>query len=372
MLSPIALATCLILAVASGAAAGEKKTDAKHGATAATQGGGGSATAVVGEAMNAFWEVDYARAETLAQSVAGMPNASRTELADAQKVLACVYTMRKAHHETISSLVRMFQIDQTARFSPDTDYPPPVINSFYTVRDSLFPGTMDINTVAVGDFEDNSVYTGKFKNYDFGALARALPHLITLDLVDAAGLKVVDRQRTADILKEMQLSTSGFADPKQAVQAGKLLGAHAFIFGQYMVLSADKIRIDARVVQTATGEVLSARQITAKFGGKPEVFFDLEKQLIASLMQALSATLGQEAIPDPEKTASEFSSRKSKTLESRPGYVDGMFLTASALQAEENLDYKDAVESWRKVLEIDPGNHVALVRVKLLGQLTQI
>jgi TolB-like protein len=321
------------------------------------------------QAMDAFWNTEYGTAEKLAKSVLQAPDAGKENLAEANKVLACVYVMRKAQRDALEALVRMFEIDRTARFSPDANYPPPVIQSYYTVRDSLFPGTMDVNTVAVGDFENNSVYTGKFKNYDFGAFSRALPHLITMDLVEGAGLKVVDRQRTGEILKEMQLSTSGFADPAQAVQAGKLLGAHAFIFGQYMVLSPDKVRIDARVVKTATGEVLAAKQITGDFSGKPEVFFKLEKQLMTELMATLDTALGQGAISESEKLAATYLDRKAKTLQARPGYVDGMFLTAQALQAEETKDYRTAVSRWRDVLKADPGNDLAAIRVKVLQPL---
>ena len=223
-------------------------------------------------------------------------------------------------------------------------------------------------TIAVGDFENNSVYTGKFKNYDFGALAKALPHLIMLDLTEAAKLKVVDRQRTAEILKEMALSTSGFADPTQAVQAGKLLGAHTYIFGQYMLLSADKVRIDARVVRTATGEVVVARQVTGTFSGKPEVFLQLEKQLVTELMKTLDQTLGSGLIENPAGVANAYFDKKAREVAGRTGYVDGIFLTSQALQAEEQKDYKGAIDQWKKVLAADPGNEMAAVRIKVLEQ----
>lgn len=324
---------------------------------------------VLHEAMSAFWNLEYGKAEKLAQSVVSMPAVGKADLAEAQKVLACVYTMRRSQRDALEALVRMFEIDQTARFSPDANYPPPVIKTYYTVRDSLFPGTMDIRTVAVGDFENNSVFTGKFKQYDFGALEKALPHLIMLDLVNAAGLKVVDRQRTGEILKELQISTSGFADPKEAVQAGKLLGAHAFIFGQYMLLSADKVRIDARVVKTATGEVLAAKEVTGDFSGKPEVFFELQRELISGLMATLEEALGPESIPESEKLASRYYEGRKKGVQARAGYVDGVFLTAAALDAEEGGDYKSAVERWKQVLEADPANDVAATRVKILTPL---
>lgn len=364
MTSPIATRparTALLVAVALGLALappGRSQTGKKVPKPADT----------VKASMEAFWDSDYPAAEKLARSVMAEPRARKEDLVEAHKCLACVYVMQQAQRAALESLVRMFQIDPTARFSPDANYPPPVIQTYYTVRDSLFAGTMDLKTVAVGDFENNSVYTGKFKNHDFGALAKALPHLVMLDLTEATSLKVVDRQRTAEILKEMALSTSGFADPAQAVQAGKLLGAHAYIFGQYMLLSADKVRIDARVVRTATGEVVVAKQITGAFSGKPEVFLQLEKQLVTELMKTLDETLGSGLIGNPAGVANAFFDQKARRLAGRPGYVEGIFLTSQALQAEEQQDYRGAIDRWKQVLAADPGNEVASVRIKVLEQ----
>lgn len=318
--------------------------------------------------MEAFWNAEYPTAEKTARSVVEQKDAGREDLVEAHKVLACVYVMQEAQRQALESLTRMFQLDPAARFSPDANYPPPVIQAYYSVKDSLFAGTMDIKTIAVGDFENNSVYTGKFGNYDFGALAKALPHVITLDLTEATDLKVVDRQRTAEILKELSISTSGFADPKHAVQAGKLLGAHTYIFGQYMLLSADKVRIDARIVRTSTGEVVTARSVTADFNGKPETFLELEKKLMIEIMNTLGQMMGSGMIENPSGVAKAYFDDKVKRFSGRSGYVEGIFLTSEALKAEEAGDYPAAIASWKKVLAADSGNDVARTRIKILEQ----
>ena len=322
-------------------------------------------------AQQAFWDGEYPVAVRIARSILSSSETNEADRVEVHKILAAAYTMNRTRQNALDNLVMMFNLDTSARYSPDTNYPPPVLDNYYAVRDSLFSGTMDINTVAVGDFENNSVYTGKFKDYDFGALEKALPHIITQDLTEITDLKIVDRQRTAEILREIKLSSSGFASPDQAVQAGKLLGAHSFIFGQYMLISADKIRIDARIVQTATGEVLSARQITGKFGGKPEVFLELEKKLITELMKTLNGALGTEVLAEPEKVAREYFAEKKKEIKGRDGYVDGIFLTSQALEAEKQGDYAAAIENWKAVLAADPENEVAAIRVKILAPLAQ-
>lgn len=324
---------------------------------------------VLKASMDAFWEQDYTTAEQLARQVAATPGTGKGDLIEAQKTLACIYEIQRQQMAAIKSIMTMLKIDPTARFSLEESYPPTVISRFWSVRDSLFAGTTDLKTIAVGDFENNSVYTGKFGNYDFGALSRALPHLVTRDLAQAGDLKVVDRQRTSEILKELAISTSGFADPKMAVKAGKLLGAHAYIFGQYMLLSASTVRIDMRVVKTATGEVLDARSITADFSGKPEKFFELEKQLVTELMTTLK-TAGAGIEGDAVGQANAYLKKKGDGISGRKGYVDGLFLTAEALKAEESKDYKGALNAWKKVLAADPANELAAVRIKVLEPLT--
>lgn len=320
------------------------------------------------QSLEAFWNVEYATAEGLARSVLEQPGADREDLVEAHKCLACVHVMRRERKEALDALISMFQLDPGARYSPDANYPPPVIRTYHEVRDSLFAGTMDVATIAVGDFENNSVYTGKFGDYDFGALAKALPHVITLDLAGATSLKVVDRQRIGEVLKELAISESGMADPKSAVKAGQLLGAHAYIFGQYMLLSADRVRIDARVVRTATGEVLTAREVTARFDGKPETFLELEKKLVTELMAVLDLELGKGVDSDHEQLAADWFAKKKKLVERRSGYVEGVFLTSEALAAEEAGDWTAAIERWKKVVVADPGNETAQIRIKVLEQ----
>jgi TolB-like protein len=318
--------------------------------------------------LEAFWNVEYGTAEELARSVLAAPAVDKAQMVEAHKCLACVYVMQKERRQALASLVSMFQLDPAARYSPDANYPPPVIRTYHEVRDSLFAGTMDVATIAIGDFENNSVYTGKFKDYDFGALARALPHLVGLDLAEVTSLKLVDRQRIAEVLKELAISESGMADPKNAVKAGQLLGAHAYVFGQYMLLSADQVRIDARVVRTATGEVLTARQVTAKFDGKPETFLALEKQLVTELMRTLDVELGRVDEKSADQMAAAWFARRKATVGGRPGYVDGIFLTADALAAEEAGDWPGAIEKWKAVSAADPGSETARIRIKVLEQ----
>ncbi len=320
----------------------------------------------------AYSNQDYEQALTLARK-ALQAEAPAPEKVDVYKCQTCTYVALRQLPEAKGSVASMLEVDPTARFSPEYNYPPPVIDIYNVVRDSVLAGgsgPIDVHTVAIGDFEDNSVYTGKFKDYDFSLFKDALIHTVTADLAEATDLKIVDRQRTQKILDEIQLSQSAFADPEQAVKAGKLLGAQTFIFGQYMILSAKKVRIDARVVQTSTGEVLLTKQVTGEFAGDPEKFLDLEKDLVTSLAGGIDEVLASGgAAPTARKAVQSRFASMEKGIGSREGYVEAKFLTAEALELEDQGNYDAAKSKWQQVKKMDPANPVAETRLAALNTL---
>jgi TolB-like protein len=338
----------------------------------------GAADGSLGEIANAtcdaYREQSYEQAIALSNKVLASPAADAPTKVDVYKCQACAYVAMRQPPKAKGSIAGMLTTDRTACFSPDYSYPPPVIDLYHTVRDSLFAtgggaggAPADIRTVAVGDFEDNSIYTGKYRGYDFSLFRTALVHTVTADLAQATNLKIVDRQRTGQLLEEIKLGQSGFSDPTQAARAGQFLGAQTFIFGQYMVLSPKEVRIDARVVHTATGEVILTRQVTGDFGGDPKAFLDLERQLVESLAEGIEKIVAAGGASVPlRKMTDDYFARKAQAIGGRKAYLEGKFLAAEALEQEDTGDYAAAKKTWEKVLEVDPKNEVAAVRIQVL------
>lgn len=330
------------------------------------------ATAQQSSVCQAYWEQRYDEALELARMIVSRSDVPLDDKLSAYQCEACTHVARREIDPAKDSITEMLRLDSSARFSPDTAFPPPVLELYHAVRDSLFAGTMDVRTIAIGDFEDNSIYTGTFKDYDFSLFNKALVHTISADLAAATDLKLVDRQRIHQIQDEIQLGQSDFADPEEAVRAGQLLGAHTFVFGQYMILSKDKVRIDARVVKTATGEILLTKQVTGQFSGSPEKFLELEQELVTAIAQGIDEILAANAIESHvEEDTENYFAKKRATINSRPDYVESKFLVARALEIEDGGDYKEARDAWRHVLEADPSNEVAPVRIQVLETLMQ-
>lgn len=329
----------------------------------------GSLGSLSASACDAYREQEYEKALSLSSKVIASQEADVPTKVETYKCQACTYVALRQPPKAKGSIGGMLGIDETARFSPEYSYPPPVITLYNTVRDSVLAGrgTADIRTIAVGDFEDNSVFKGTYKSYDFSLFKNALVHTVTADLAEATKMKIVDRQRTGQLLEELKLGQSGFADANQAVKAGQFLGAQSFIFGQYMILGPKKVRIDARVVHTATGEVVLTREITGDYSGDPEKFLALEKQLVMSLVEGIESIASRGGAAAPMRQDAEaYFEKKGASIRARKDYVEGKFLAAEALEREDEGNYEEAQKLWKKVLDVDPQNEVAMVRVQVL------
>jgi len=321
---------------------------------------------------SAYRELKFDLAISLARTLLDSDAPAAQKLAS-YKCLACTQVALRDLDAAKSSIGAMLTLDPSARFSPDYAYPPPVIELYHLVADSLqAEPSMDFTTIAIGDFEDNSIYTGGSDDLDFSRFQRVLVHTVTADLAQATSLRIVDRQRTRTILEEIELGRSGFVTKDQSARFGRLLGAQTFIFGQYVILSKKKVRIDARVVHTETGEIIHTAQVTGEFAGDPEKFLELEKQLVLGLAEGIENILAAGGAAEPvRKDAEQYFKAKKKQIKNRQAYVEAKFLVAEALELEDRGKYSDAMKVWQRVREKDPENEVARVRIPVLESLAQ-
>ncbi len=80
---------------------------------------------------------------------------------------------------------------------------------------------------------------------EYDGLGKALAGMLVTDLSKVPGLELVERDRLAALMEEMQLAESGFLDPATAQELGNGLGARFVLTGSYSVIaetwfSADK------------------------------------------------------------------------------------------------------------------------------------
>ena len=70
---------------------------------------------------------------------------------------------------------------------------------------------------------------------------------------------------------------------RTVVRDFKVLGAHAFLMGSFTKLDKKKMRIDARLVKTETGELIKAEKVE----GNPKDFAELQAELALKVAAGL-------------------------------------------------------------------------------------
>jgi TolB-like protein len=129
-------------------------------------------------------------------------------------------------------------------------------------------------------------------------LGKGLADMLVTDLDRAASVRIVERQRLQEVLSELKLQESAFVDPKTAAKVGKGVGAGVLVVGALTTKGSD-MRVDARVVDVATGEV----RFSTDAVGPAADFFVLEKEIAAELVEGLKIEVSSRERIEMQQTA---------------------------------------------------------------------
>lgn len=136
-------------------------------------------------------------------------------------------------------------------------------------------------------------------NPELTPLRVGLAQMLITDLQPTEGLTVVERQKLQAILDELELGHSKAIDKKTAVKVGKLIGARYILMGGYFEL-VGTLRIDARVVDVQTGEIVHAHGVNGQTTG----FLELQKELAGSVGRHFAGTASTDTarnMPPPKE-----------------------------------------------------------------------
>ncbi len=134
--------------------------------------------------------------------------------------------------------------------------------------------------IAVAPF-DNAADSG-----EYDALGKGLQSMFATDLAQIEGLELVERARLADLRGELALGEGGELAPETAARVGRLLGATHLLVGTFTVVG-EGMRLDARLFEVETGAVALA----ASAEGEREAFFELHKDVLGQLIEAIELEL---------------------------------------------------------------------------------
>jgi TolB-like protein len=129
-------------------------------------------------------------------------------------------------------------------------------------------------------------FTNAAPSGELDALGKGLQSMVTTDLAQLPAVKIVERARLADLRGELRLGASGLVDASTASRVGKLAGATHLLAGSFTVVGA-RMRLDGRLFAVDSGALLLAESIE----GEKDAFFELEKSLVARIVDKLGVKL---------------------------------------------------------------------------------
>jgi len=196
--------------------------------------------------------------------------------------------------------------------------------------------------VAVVTYFDN---TAEDKSLD--PLRKGLADMLMTDLGGSTEVRLVERARLEDLLKEIKLGDGPFLDPSTAQKMGRGLSADLIVTGAFLSMDPT-MRIDARVVMVETGEVL----FSTKVEGSSSEFFALEARLATALLEGIGVTVTPML--------------RVKIARSPTKNLDAMVSYSRGLDASDRGEAEEAKGAFSKALEADPNFSAAQARLDAL------
>lgn len=170
---------------------------------------------------------------------------------------------------------------------------------------------------------------------DLSALEVGLQQMLLTELAQNEALRIVERSLLRSVLEEQDLAAEGRVDARTAAGLGKLVGARYMITGAFTD-SYGEFRIDARIVDVETGEIIQSREVR-----------DSRENLYQLLV-----TLASEVMADVELEPLPASVRQSRGAREIPLEAVTIYATAQALADDGALD--QAVELYRQLMDRFP------------------
>ena len=136
--------------------------------------------------------------------------------------------------------------------------------------------------VAVMRFDNGGSHGEDAEPEDFRALEVGLQQMLLTELGQNPELRIIERGRIADRARELDLGQGDRIDSATAARVGRLVGARYMVFGTFTDLFG-QMRLDVRVVDVETGEILTSQGIDGERTGVLSLLVDLADQISTSV-----------------------------------------------------------------------------------------
>ncbi len=154
-------------------------------------------------------------------------------------------------------------------------------------------------------------------------------------------VRLVERKKLYEILKEQKLTISGLVDPATVIKVGKLLGAERLIYGSFVQLNGN-LHLNIRLADTTTSKILAAETAHGLLDNFADLIEDVSLRLAADL-----------SIP-PQENAAQLVKAATPTRK-----LEAVIHFTAAEQLFYNGDYEESAKAYERAILIDPKNPLA-------------
>jgi hypothetical protein len=148
--------------------------------------------------------------------------------------------------------------------------------AFVQERGNVTPGRIAVEIPQV---------TGSTGDRDWDALKGGVNDLMIVDVMharDDCGTTIIEVERRAEALKELEFQQSPYVDPSTRLTRNLILG-DVELRGSISRVAGDQAKVTMRIVDMRTGKALGSRETTLDRGGWPDQLETLAKQLAGDL-----------------------------------------------------------------------------------------
>ncbi|MGH9767013.1 MAG: TPR end-of-group domain-containing protein, partial [Blastocatellia bacterium] len=231
------------------------------------------------------------------------------------------------------------QLLPTSSYDTNVGYPTQIIAS---KSGSGKSGSGSFGATAFTPRAEKSVAVLRFNNVTRSPeddwLGVGIAETVTADLKKVEGMTVIGRELIYEVLRRWSAENQTEFDEKFATRVGREVGARWIIGGGYQRLG-EMLRITARFVEVATGEVVK----TVKIDGRMSEVFDLQDKIVYELSRDLDVTLHSGALKGIGERETEvieaYEAFTCARMEMYTGSIEGL---------------NEGIQLLEKAIELDP------------------
>ena len=197
-------------------------------------------------------------------------------------------------------------------------------------RSSARPAANEHKVLAVLNFNNLS------DDHSLDWLDHGVPEMLVTNLAQVPGLEVLSTERVSSALQRMGKS-SDHVDPAVAQEAARNAGADAFVTGALLKTGPTQLRVDVRVLDARSGQILYSDKLDAD---SPQKIFGMVDDLTSRVAQKFVAG-GM-----PEKGPS-IQDASTSNIEAYKHYQKGRDYAARFL-------FEDAIREYEQAVQLDP------------------